>query len=279
LLPVCLHYSHYEHFCTKLLIIIGKPFTIDEFFEIYKTEPNNAYLALNAKARAVLKDMVIDIEDAEHYQEYDLLRTFIAKKRLNQQKRKYSFYDQFQAERKVVQDIDELKKEKPVQFDELMDYTKNYLEGLKKMNLRDYLIGKKISLFSLFIKKLLLILVAPFYLFAFANNAIPYLIPEILIRKTKDRQFHSSVRYLVSFIVFPIYYLILLSVIWIISGSFLFTAGYLVTAAFMLKLVYFYKVALIKYWHSLRYRLMRKKPSIQKLLNLKENILAIFCEI
>jgi len=275
MLPVCLHYSHYEHCCTELLIIIGKPFTFEELFELYKTEPNNAYLALNDKARKILKEMVIDIEDQEHYQEYDLLRTLIAKNRLAKQKRKYTFYEQFQEERKVVSDIDELKKNSPDKFDALMTDTKNYLTGLKEVRLRDFLIGKKVSLFSLFFRKLCLILLFPFYLFAFINNAIPYYLPELLVKKFKDRQFHSSARYLSGFLIFPVFYLILFAVVWIFS-SFLFAAAYILATAFMLKLIYFYKVAVIKFWHTWRYYLLKNKPSIQRLIKLKENILIFF---
>ena len=49
-LPVCIHYTKYERIKSKLLLVIGKPFTFEEFYDIHKTVPNLAYDQLNEKA-------------------------------------------------------------------------------------------------------------------------------------------------------------------------------------------------------------------------------------
>ena len=75
ILPMYIYYTEYFNMGAKQVIVIGEPFHFDEFYELYKSEPNNAYLALNAKSREVVRAMGVDVTDHEHYPQYDMVMT------------------------------------------------------------------------------------------------------------------------------------------------------------------------------------------------------------
>jgi hypothetical protein len=48
------------------------------------------------------------------------------------------------------------------------------------------------------------------------NNIIPYQLPILVTKKFKDPQFHSTVKFVAGLVIFPIWYLILFILAWII---------------------------------------------------------------
>ncbi|MCL2290050.1 MAG: 1-acyl-sn-glycerol-3-phosphate acyltransferase [Bacteroidetes bacterium] len=276
ILPVNLHYSNIHNFREKVLVEIGKPFGFSEFLEIYKNNPNEAYLQFNEKARTIFKSMVLDIEDTEHYEEYNLLREMIRRYRIKNNYKKYNYFDEFKEEKKVISEIDTLKEETPERFETLMTETKQYAEGLKKLNLRDWLVNKKLTGFGLIFKTLLMVLFSPFFLFGFINNAIPCLVPNMLSKKIKDKVFMGSIRYVLGFIFYPVWCLLILLVASLISGSFIVGLSYTVLAFLSLFVYYRYRVTTLKLWHSWRYFLKRRTGEVEELKNLKSRILLFF---
>jgi 1-acyl-sn-glycerol-3-phosphate acyltransferase len=275
-LPVNLHYSHIQQFRQKALIEIGKPFDISEFFETYKNNPNEAYLQFNQKTRAILKTMVLDIEDVEHYEEYNLLREVIRYDIICRNYKKYNYYDEFKEEKRVIDDIDRLKANFPEKFENLMTQTKKYSTGLQKLNFRNWLINSKISGLGLVAKYLLMILLLPFFLFGCVNNALPCALTNYITGKMKDKVFIGSVRLFLGFMLFPFYYLGICIAASLISHSFTVGISYTVLAFLSLFVYYRYRVILLKLWHTVRYFFKRKTDEVQQLMALKEDILRYF---
>ena len=97
------HYSNYFSLQSKLSITIGEPFTFEELYDLYKEQPQRANVLLCAKARARIKEMMLDIEDKTHYEEYDILRRMYGKTLMKEQvKSKWYYHNQLDAEREVV---------------------------------------------------------------------------------------------------------------------------------------------------------------------------------
>lgn len=272
-LPVCIHYSHYERIKSKLLVVIGKPFTFEEFYDIYKTDPNLAYSKLNEKARSILKEMVIDIEDQEHYKEYDFLRTMIPKNRLSNEQ---SFQAVFQDEKKTIAEIDQIKMEDHAKFELLMQKTRAYSLALQSNRFRDWLIHSNITWARTLFKDLKILLCLPLFLFSLITNGIPFFVPELLVKKLKDRQLFSSVRFGLAFFLFPVWYLIVYLSVWLFSGSLLLGLWIILFAILTIGLLYYYKVWVIKVFHSYRYLIMGKDQEVIRLKEIKKQILQFF---
>jgi glycerol-3-phosphate O-acyltransferase / dihydroxyacetone phosphate acyltransferase len=271
-LPVCIHYTNYERIKSKLLIVIGKPFTFEEFFDLYKTDPNLAYAKLNEKAKMHLKELVLDIQDHDHYNEYDLLRMMVSRDRIPTTE-KFSIV--FDEEKKVVHEVSQMKENQPEQFEELMQMTKQYREGLIQLKLRDWLINSKISWGKTILKDILLLFLLPVYFYSILTNGIPFFLPELMVKRLKDRQLFSTIRFGIGFFLFPIWYLLLFLIIGAIF-NFLLAFWCLLFAAATIGFLYYYKVWVIKVFHSYRYLLLKNDPLLTDLKQLKVKILSFF---
>jgi hypothetical protein len=273
ILPVNLHYSNIHNFREKALIEIGKPFEISEILDTFKQNPNDGYMQFNAKARTVLKSMVLDIDDREHYEEYNLLREIIRRYRIKNNYKKYSYFDEFKEEKNVISEINTLKEKEHDKFEMLMQKTKNYAELLKKLNFRDGLVNKKTTGFGLIAKSLLMVLFFPFFIFRMINNGIPCYLANSLAKKVKDKVFTGSIQCAFGFAFFPVWYLIIIITASLISHSFIIGISYTILAFISLFIYFRYKVMFIKLKHLWRYFLQRKTEDVIQLNALKEEIL------
>ena len=276
ILPVCLHYTSYERIGAKLLIIIGKPFTFEEFYDIHKTDPNLAFQKLNEKTRAILKEMVIDITDQDHYNEYDTLRLMISRVRVANLKTKFNYHQNFIEEKKVIEEIDTLKEQNPEKFHQLIDKTEQYQRGLKNLKMRDWLINSNVSWFKSILKDFGLLLLLPFFLFSIINNGVVYYAPELMVKKLKDRQLFSTVRFAIGFVLAPVWYMILLILVWVFSNSFLVSIIWVVISVSFFKLIYYWQKEVVKLIHTYRYLLFSRSNDLQKLKQCKVEILDFF---
>ena len=276
ILPVNIYYDNYYSFRSRVLLTVGEPFQANDFFEQYKKEHNQAYLDFNEFAREKLRMMTLD-EDKEFYHEYDQIRAMLRKDRLiHKGKDPNDLVHRKEEDFEIVKELDRLKEETPARFDKLMENTKEYMEGLQQLKLRDWLIGKNITTCSLFMKSLLLFLTFPFFLFGWINNILPFSLPAFLKKKIKDRQLHSSMNFAPSVVItFPLMYIIAGVLAWIISGNFWVAIVYILAAYISLIPFYAYKKCFVKLMASYRYRklLKRKDAVLQRLILLKEEIL------
>jgi len=246
--------------------------------ETYKNNPNEAYLQFNNKARTLFKTMVLDIEDTENYEEYNFLREMIRRIRIKNNYKKYNYYDEFKEEKRVISEIDALKVNDLENFENLMKTTKTYSESLKKMNFKDRLVNRKITAFGLVMKTLFLVFSSPFFLFGFTNNVIPCFLVNYLTDKIPDRVFVGSLRFVMGFLLMPLWYLGIGITTSFITHSFIIGLSYTILAFLSLFVYYNYRIATLKLWHSWRYFFKRKTEEGTRLKELKSKILSFFFE-
>jgi 1-acyl-sn-glycerol-3-phosphate acyltransferase len=278
ILPLNIHYSDYYNFRGELLITVGKPFRINQFEKIYKTEPNQAYLEMNDLSRQKVKELAVD-EDPEFFHEYDSLRNMLHKSRVAAKgKNPHDIYELKKEDMLIVEGLDKMKTENSGQFAELMSLVKEYENGLKTLKLRDWLINKKISLCSLLAKTFGFALAFPFYLFGLVNNFLPFYFPEILKKKMDDRQLHASYNYPPSVVLtFPLMYIIILILAWAVLGKFWIALVYLIAAFLSLFVFYACKKGFLKLkgaWRCYNMKCQGNKL-LQELMIIKNKILEL----
>ncbi|HOF45191.1 MAG TPA: 1-acyl-sn-glycerol-3-phosphate acyltransferase [Bacteroidales bacterium] len=283
ILPVANHYSNYLNFRQKKVIVIGKPFSFSELFDIYKNKPNDAYLKLNEISREKIEEMMLDIKDLSFYEEYRMLNEIIRKEYLTQIEKPLSYFpNHLIADKETTSKLDLYRTENAEQFSLLMTQTRQYLNNLKTLNLRNWLIGKKVTFFNLLLTTFLFLLALPFYLFSLINNYLPFHSPNIFTRKIEDEMLHSSFNIVVgSLFSFPLFYLLYFIIVWIVSGNILFGLIYVILALLSLFLFYYYRVGVIKLFASWRYYNFKRKSNqlLIKTIELKNNIFGILKKI
>lgn len=255
ILPLYIYYNNYFNFREKLLIIVGKPFQFDEFYALYQSEPNNAFLEMNAKSKAIIQNMGMDVPDHEHYTLYDALCGILRRQVMqNDNFNPSDLYLQLQTDKKIVQKIEDIKAQDEAQFTELMEVTDTYQQKLKTLKLRDWLFNKKITVSNLLLQAFLLTICFPIYLFGLINNILPFKACELLKRKLKDKMFSSTLNYTVSVLLaFPLAYIAIFVAAWCVSGNGFIALGYLIAVFATLFFFYEYKKRFIKFIGSCRF--------------------------
>ena len=158
-----------------------------------------------------------------------------------------------------------------------MEKVMRYDGGVKKMNIRDWVVERKgIGPVRTFLRTLGLILTFPFFLYGLVNNAIAYFLPVYLVRNIKDLQFHASVKLGLGLLVlFPLTYLLQSIPVGLLTGSWWIWAAYLVSllplGRFALWWYGRWKKTMRGAWFHRQLR--RGKPDAQELVGLRKDII------
>jgi len=218
IIPAGVDYEKYTNFRSKLLVNFGEPVHVNQFYKAYKEDAARATNAIRNKLSEEMSKCIIDIRSTEFYDMYMDLRTIYnqsMRTRLNIPGR--DLYSRFRADKEMIRILEEIEKNDPGRIKTIAEKTKIYSEGITNLGLRDWLFThKKYSLFLFFPLSIALILLSPLFLYGLINNIIPYQLPILVTKKFKDPQFHSTVKFVAGLVIFPIWYLILFILAWII---------------------------------------------------------------
>lgn len=274
ILPLNIHYSNYFSFRSDLMVTVGKPFKIDEFFDLYKGKPNDAYIALNVKARERVKELTPDIDIPEYYNEIEALTQMMSFNYLKHKGLRANYLpNQKDAAMTVIANLKILNTQHPDDFTSLMLITREYMRLLQQLSLQNWVINRKLSVFRLTGRAFLSILGLPLFLFGLLNNLIPILITNFITNKIKDRMLHSSFQYVLSWVIcFPINYVILFTVVSLLTKNALWGLAYVAASFLSVFFLQTYRRSVRKLYTFFRGLLLRHSTSYQRLCTLKTEI-------
>jgi 1-acyl-sn-glycerol-3-phosphate acyltransferase len=213
IVPVGFDYSHYQKFRSTLFINYGKPIEISEFYPIWKSSPVDAINQLRDRLAEELKTLMIHIGTIEYYDLYMQLRVmYNATMRKKMGIPGNSLASRFRADKKMIEMLDQTLEKKPEDISLLNQQMTEYQANLKHFNFRDWIIAKgKFSLPALLADSLLLFLTLPAFIYGYLANILPFYMPVFIARKKiKDPQFHSTIKFVLSLVFFPVTYFLLL---------------------------------------------------------------------
>lgn len=210
ILPVGIYYSRYNKFRSIIHIRYGKPIAVSDFIDEYRENPNKGINSLRDAMKKATEPLVINITNLEFYDMYESLRTIYFKKVAKRLKfNELNQSNKFIADKLTIKQLDLFGQKHPEKINALRDKVHSLYQLARKYKLSYQSIAKpKLNLFRLVWNSFLLILFFPVFAYGLINNLIPYIIPKILVLKFKDLQFHSSVKFIGSLVLFPLFYLI-----------------------------------------------------------------------
>ncbi len=275
ILPLNIHYSNYFNFQSDLMVTIGEPFTFEEFFDLYKEAPNQAYLALNEKARARVKAMTPDIDIPEYYNEIEALTHIMSEPLLKHKGLKTRFLpNQKDAAMTIIAAIRQLRDEQPDRFTALMDNTRQYTDLLRKTGLHHWVVNRKISGFKVAGRIFWMLLILPLFLFGYLNNFVPIWVTKHFTNKIKDPMMHSTFQYAIGTLgTFPIWYTFLLVTVSLLSHHFWIGLVYILLSALTAFLAFGYKKALRKLGTLCKANRIRRTEAYRTLCELNSRII------
>lgn len=210
IVPVGIEFSNYSRFRQVLTVIYGKPLEVSEYHQLYREAPEKALNELRNKISAELKKVMVHIESVEDYEAIDELRSII--------NGKYSDCinpPKIYRDRELIDKLNKLRSSDPGKYSRICSLSLKVKEKAKNLNITYRLLEKKKHPLGWLIGGLAGLLVTlPVWFFGNIFTLTFLTLPELEIRKIKDLQFHSSIRFGLSlalaFIFMPVYLIICL---------------------------------------------------------------------
>lgn len=210
IVPAGIYYSHYDSMGSVLHLRFGRPIPVGDYRKVFMESPQKAHLALRDTLSDALKSLAIDIRNLDWYETYDailILRTKKLAQEMDAAKNKR--VREFEARKEIIRKLDAQLERQPERMDSLKGKVRRFLDMANAFQIRGNLLAEPVRTPARLILATLLSLVSfPLFLYALVNHLPAYFIPQRLIRMFKDKQFHSSVKFLWGAFFVPFFYLV-----------------------------------------------------------------------
>ncbi|MCK4749999.1 MAG: hypothetical protein KAT15_23250, partial [Bacteroidales bacterium] len=132
--------------------------------------------------------------------------------------RKKDLYHRLLADQYMIRELAKVEEDQPEKMSILTELGNEFREGVDKFRMRAWVFSRPgYSLPVLILAGLCMLLLLPVFLYGAVTNYFPYWLPVRAVRKIKDIQFHSTVKFVLGTILFPIYYFILFIPVWVLT--------------------------------------------------------------
>lgn len=273
IIPTGIYYSNYWNFRSKLIVKFGKPITLDDYFDDYKKDPARTIVKFSQVLRKKIIEQVIHIDDLAYHDEYDLLRDIYDKKLSENISLKLSSENKIKIDKEIVKKADTLKEKNANDFEKLMENIRVYSDKLKKFRIKDWVIERSGKGDCMLLRFLFILTGLPVFIYGFINNIIVYLLPSLITKKIKDRQFESSIKYGFSIFLFPVVYLIQFALVWIFVKIWYVAIIYLVTLPFFGLLAFMIHRLFVKTLAQFRFITIKNKEEAKSTIELRKEII------
>ena len=275
ILPSCNHYSNYFHARTDMLIRFGKPISLQPYYERYKEAPRETMVEINKIVRAAIQEMMLHISDIEHYDQIDFLRdNGYGKEYAKKHGYKFNYLpSRLLSDQRLVNELEKAGKEQPEVMEEIYKDTATFMQGLKELNIRDWLFQKNPGIGAAALRGLGLLVLLPFFLVSIVPTALLFIIPKIFLKAMiKDKMFFSSFNVAVSaFVSIPICLIIPVILLWVFLG-FWWALGYFVAFPIMFIIAWNYMRIFMKFVGTCNFAARRNRAKVKELRKLRKSI-------
>ena len=212
IVPVGLEFTHYSRIRQVLTVVYGKPVEVNEFIDLYKSNPQKAMNGLKDKLSGEMQKIMVHIDSVEDYEAIDELRSIINGKHSDDIRQPKLFRD-----RSLISKLNKLKDSSAEIYNKICSLSLIVKNKAKELDTDYRLLEKKRhTLAGMLGGILLLIVTLPLFIYGLVFNYIFYFIPNLFLKKVKDENFHGSVKYSISLILALLFmplYLILCMII------------------------------------------------------------------
>lgn len=275
ILPSCNHYSNYFHARTDMLIKFAEPISLKPYYERYKEAPRETMMEVNTIVRDTIQQMMLHIEDLDHYEEIDFIReSGYGRKYAKEHGYKFNYLpSRLLSDQKLVAELQRAYTENKEEMEGVYADIRSYAEGLKELNIRDWLFIHNPGIEAPILRGLGLLLLLPLFIVSIIPTALLFIIPKIFLNVLiKDQMFISSFNVGVSvFVSVPICLIIPSILLWIFAG-FWWALGYFVAFPFMFVLAWNFMRMFQKFMGSCRFVARKNRDKVSKLKEIRQRI-------
>ncbi|HBX87233.1 MAG TPA: hypothetical protein DEG09_01290 [Marinilabiliaceae bacterium] len=276
IIPTGIYYSSYWKFNRSLIVNFGEAIKVKEYYKQYAEEPQAAIRSLKDKLYDATLPLIINIRSQKHYDDFENITNVYGRHFLEQNKQDYSYLNLFKSNQLLARKLDALEDYDSDETDSIVVKANEYTSALRKLKTKSHLVDAEQAYFwSFVLKSLLLIVSAPIFIFGFIFNALPFFSADWLARtRIKDSTFRSSVAFVTSLIIFPLFYLLEFAVVASLIPSPWLKLLFIISLPFAGKFAFQWYILLRKTAGTFRlFRLKYFKPErFKQLLNQKEEL-------
>jgi 1-acyl-sn-glycerol-3-phosphate acyltransferase len=283
IVPVGLDYSKYTIFRGKLFIQFGEHIEVNEYYPAYLENQAKTINVIRKRLAGEMRKYMIDIQSEGHYEMYMTLRSvYNDEMRKRTGREKNTLYNRLVADQRMIGKLYEVEQGGSEKIGTLDKLCRTYREGVEDLGMRDWLFKRSgYSWIALLLAGVCMLALLPVFLYGAVTNYFPYWLPAKISKKLKDPQFHSTFKFVIGLILFPLYYLILLIPVWIfidpgwIKWTFL---GSLPVTGFFAHAYFIWFKKLRSLW-KYQYLTSRNDGQLEALKNLRKNIIMTVDEL
>jgi 1-acyl-sn-glycerol-3-phosphate acyltransferase len=277
IIPVGIYYSQYNRMRSIIHIRYGKPISVSDFKDEYFDNQQKAMLSLRDKMQEATSNLTIDIQNLELYDTYESIRTLYVKNLIRKfQLGKLTQINKFKADKITINALNTFECDYPEKMLEIKSQVEHHESLKKKYKLSDQSIEKPfLSIFRLIINTLIIILCLPIYIYGLLNNALVYFSPKLIVLKIKDKQFHSSIKFVWAVFLAPIIYLIQIVIFSLVIPNIYLIIAYAISlplTGLLAQLIFEWIIILVEDWRLLKLRYFNKSE-YKKLKQTHKNLI------
>jgi 1-acyl-sn-glycerol-3-phosphate acyltransferase len=191
IIPVGLEFSHYSRYRQVVTVVYGRPLEVSEFCELYRTSPEIALNELRSKLSSEMKRIMVHIDSEEDYEAIDELRSIVNGRFSDKVRFPKLFRDRI-----LIEKLNRLKIKNLELYKKICTLSLQVKEKAKALNIDYRLLAKKKHPLGWLVAGFAgLIAGIPIFIYGNIFNLILLEIPNFQVRKIKDEQFRSSLKY------------------------------------------------------------------------------------
>ena len=261
IVPVGLDYTDFQKSRETLTVTFGKPVSLAEYYDQYRDNPRRTMVQFTNTINEKIRPLMLNIPSREFYNTIDTARKMFSNDVIDWlHYPDYKRPTQIAAEQKIADALADKENEENQNFlrnfsEKIFDYTRL----LRKLRISNSLLRNRTkSVFYIISRLLILLILSPVFIYGFINNIVVYYIPQLAVKNLKDRQFESSIKFVIYSFVSPVIYLLQLFVFSIFVEDFWYRLFYLVSLPVTGYLAYSWYISLQKCVKDFRYYLYDK---------------------
>lgn len=277
ILPSCNHYSNYFHARTDMLIRFGTPISLKPYYERYQEQPRETMMEVNQIVRSAIQDMMLHVEDLEHYDEIDFIRTHgYGHKYAMENGYKHNYLpSRLLADQKLVNALQTATAERPEEMEQIYKDTAYFANEIKRLGIRDWLFVRNTGIIAPILRGLGLLILLPLFLISIIPSGLLFLIPKIFLKKLiKDQMFISSFNIGVSVFISVPLCLIIPTLVLGFAVNWWWALGYFIAFPLMFILAWNYMRMFLKFVGSCRFVKRSNRAKVEELKALRRSIFA-----
>ena len=273
--PCCNHYSLYRDMQQELIVEFGEPLSLKPYYELYKEKPRTAQRQVNEIVRKRVLDMMLHIADLKNYKAIDFLRNTTCGRDFAENNGFKADYlpDKLRSDQLFVEKLQKAIGEDMEYVQAIYDDALAFELDLKKLKIRDDQFNKTPGWSSILLSVIALIVLFPAWLFSLWPNIIIYKIPNLVMRRIKDKMFHNSFLFGISTLVtMPLFYTLTFILVWVFVNIWV-ALIYGLALPWLGLFAFCYWRMTVKTWQDIRFRRLAKSDAVRKLKGLRDNLL------